>query len=143
MIPLVGLQTGCTTPSQPGDTKWTMIAEIASRRGTYEVLKANPEYAVYFDTTVTALDQLLLKETVSYDDLDAALKKLPVKELQGAEGSLIIRDAVDIYDALLRETLRLKDGTRLRAFAEAIRDGILAGISLAQPTTSATGNDGP
>lgn len=128
--------TGCSSLNGPPDPKWGTIAKVVTRRGTYEAVKAHPEYRVAFELTVAALDNLILREQVDTQDLLAALQKLPVDELRTDDGALLVQDALDLYDALVGDTLRLKDDTQLRAIVIAIRDGLSGGLAMVPDGTS-------
>lgn len=131
------LGNGCGTTDGDRTPDWEVIAKIAARRGTVEALRRHPEYRLAFEATATGLDQLLLQDQVDYQQLHQVLAQLPIKELRGDEGALLVADAIDLYDASLGRVLRLNETSRLRPIAEALRDGIRGGLALTGSSSSA------
>lgn len=110
-------------------TTLNKVSTIGARRGTYETLKRHPEYRPAFEAGVVALDNLLLKETVDYEGLIAALQVLKINEIKGSDGAALLRDVIDVYDALIGDTARKKTPEQLRGWAQAIRDGVSQGLA--------------
>lgn len=109
-----------------------VTAKILARRATYEVLRAKPEYKPAFVATVTAIDALLLDETIDRAAFTLALQNLKIHELKGAEGALIIADILDIIDIAIEDKPLLGEGLpQLRAITKSLSEGIAGGIALA------------
>lgn len=122
------LPTACTTLQRE------VTAKIIARRATYEVLKGHPQYKPAFVASVTAIDSLLLDETINREAFTLALQNLKINELKGAEGTLIIADILDLIDIAIEDKPLLGEGLpRLRELTKSISEGIALGIALATP----------
>lgn len=127
------LSFGCASTPE-GMDRWATLATVLARRGTYEAVKANPSWRGAFEVVSVKIDQLILNDQIDAPKLLAALQLLPIRELKGDEGALIILDAIDLYDGLIRDTLRLPDDKPLvKKIALNLRNGIRAGLYMAQP----------
>jgi hypothetical protein len=136
---------GCTTtrtPQTPEQRAQQLagIANIAAWVGTVEHLKQHPKDRPYFVATEVALAHVLGSTNATPADLAAALQNLPVKELRGPYGAIIIAAVVTISEGVSREPI--EQNVYLRKIIEAIRDGIKGGLAQDSPT-AARGAYGP
>jgi hypothetical protein len=137
---------GCATTQTPQTPEQRAqqlagIANVAAWVGTVEHLKQHPKDRPYFVAAEVALARLVNSANATPADLAAALQALPVKELRGPYGVIIIAAVVTISEgAFSREPI--EQNAYLRKIIEAIRDGIKSGCAQDSPA-GARGAYGP
>lgn len=144
---------GCTTVSTtapdgstnivsvPDVRQLRVVAKSAAYLGTVIWLEglgdqtrvpAHPQDRDKFEMARDALKVLIAGGTFSGEDLKAALQTLPVKELQGGNGSLVVGEAVILWDQYGRQLVGLDKAqvfaTYLLPVAQAIEEGLSLGL---------------
>jgi hypothetical protein len=141
--------TGCTTtpttPPTPEQHAQELagVANIAAWVATVEHLKQKPKDRSYFVAAEAALAQLLNDTNATPAGLAEALSKLPLKELRGPYGAVIVgagATGVTIIKGIARNPI--EQNAFLRKYIEAIRDGIKSGLNQSSPA-GARGVYGP
>jgi hypothetical protein len=125
--------TGCAssnsqTPEQRA-ARVAMVAELAAYSGTTVYLEKHPDKRPYFVAANAALGNLLSSTNVTPAQLAEALQGLPVRELQGSQGSLIVGNAVILYDSLLRENVNMDANVYLRPVITSIHSGLTRALA--------------
>jgi len=127
--------SGCRTPGVPDPNaearrvaQLATVAEMAAFTGTSIRLQAHPDEQARFMAVREMLRLLGGATNVNPAAFSAALKQLPVKELQGPSGELIIGSAIILYDAFAREHVNLDANIWLRPIVEATERGITRGL---------------
>lgn len=110
------------------------VAELAAFSGTQVWLLEHPADRAYFEASAAALDVLLQSGEVSPEKFSAALSKLPIKELQGNEGTLIVGSTMILYDAFLAEHVNLDANIYLRPIIAGVRSGLGRGLTGSAPS---------
>lgn len=131
-LQLMWLFTGCATPgvrSTPADdaksaARVGTVAELAAFTGTSAWLIKHPDDRKYFEASLAAVEVLAANGNASPEKLAAALAQLPIKELQGSEGTLIVGSAVILYDAYVADHVDLDANVYLRPVIDGVRNGL-------------------
>lgn len=124
---LVVLLTGCSIfkPSQPTDAqriaRVSAIAELAAYTGTALRLTDHPEDRAKFQA---ASDSLAASTSNDPAALQRVLAALPVKELKGEKGAVIVGAAVLLYEAELSRLTSIDQTSLAAAVSVSIRSGI-------------------
>ena len=124
--------TGCKTTSGGGRVtpdRVGVVAEVAAYTGATVWLAKHPEDAPKFELARTAIGTLLSSTNVTPADLTRALQGLPIKELRGDQGALIVGNALILYDVMLRDSVNLDANEYLRP----VISGIYGGLNRALP----------
>lgn len=117
--------TGCSTLThQERVANLADISNMAAYVGTGLHLEQAPQDAPYFEAAVKALDKFAGDGEWKPADLAEALKALPVDQLSGSKGAILIVGGVQLYDRAADRLLKLNTGGEVAAVAMAIRDGI-------------------
>jgi hypothetical protein len=114
---------GCSTTDANTVARVAMVAELASYDGATLWLEEHPNDRSRFVAAEVALGYLENDPDVTPEKLRAALKDLPIKELRGRRGSMLMDNAIIIYDGLLAQRTQV-DKLNLRPISSAIRSGI-------------------
>lgn len=131
----LSLTTGCITTADgrkiPDPVVLTAIAQDAAYVGATITLKSNPQYRPEFELTRLALEQLIAAGSGSPSDLQAALAKLPIKELQGQNGAILVQQAVVVLNAARAKLAELDKAQVYSGYVQPIAQGLLAGLDQA------------
>ena len=75
------------------------------------------------------LGALLSSTNISAADFTAVMQQLPVNELKGDQGALIVGNAIILYDALLRDMVNLGANVYLRPIVTGIYNGLTRALA--------------
>ncbi len=134
LLPLA-LLTGCASiGSNPAADaqriqRVSTIAELAAFTGTEYWLKDHPQDRPYFALSLAALDSLLKDRNYDPQALSEALASLPIKQLQGEQGTLIVSAATILYDAYAAEAVNLDKAIYIAPVIAAIRNGLFRALN--------------
>lgn len=120
----IGCKTGETATDAQKAARVATVAQLAAFDGASIWLTSHPDDRQYFEAARTSLKLLLATDTINPADFTAALQGLPIKELQGPNGALIVGSAVILYDAYLRENVNLDANVYLRPVITAVAQGL-------------------
>jgi hypothetical protein len=128
---------GCTTTAD-GQKHLDMalvcpIANGAGQFGTAAALQAYPQYRPAFVAARDGLRLISITNGISADDLASVLKLIPVKQLQGTNGSLLMSGGGVMVFGLLQGEIGKVDKKQLMArdvapLAGCIAAGMTAGL---------------
>lgn len=116
--------------SAPRDTKrLEAIAKLAAFDGTVIYLKKHPESRATFELAHAELTKFVDDNggQLSLGALLNVMDELPVKQLQGEYGAVIVGSAIILFDEFVGDKVEV-DSAQLRPVAVAIRDGIGMGL---------------
>lgn len=127
--------TNIVTKSVPDVAQMCTVAKSASYlglevwiRGIPPTLPAHPQDLQKCITVRNSLKALIAAGTFSAGDLTSALQSLPINELKGDQGSLIVGEAVILWDQYGQQLASLDKAqvfdTYLLPVAQAILDGL-------------------
>lgn len=92
-------------------------------------MKAKPEYRTAFVASVVAIDAVAGNPNATREDFATMLGALPIRELKGAEGALLIADILDGLDAVIGDKPLIGDGLkRVRSFVLSVNEGMREGL---------------
>lgn len=132
LLALLGCATTNTTTVTPDPAariaRMTTVAELAAFTGTSLRLQSHPQDRGIFESALAALDVLVADQNYDPTALQSALAKLPVKELQDGQGTLIVGSALILYDAYARDFVKLDRTTYLLPVINAVRSGMARGL---------------
>lgn len=132
---------GCaTTPQTPEDRARQLgeIAHFAAHVGTVERLKAHPEDRPAFVVAEALLAQVAGDTNATPAQLYDALRGLPVEELEGPYGALVIGAVVSVTQGFSSEPLR--QNVYFNQIVKRIHSGMQSGLKQSAPAnTAATG----
>jgi hypothetical protein len=122
----------------------TGVAKSAAYLGTEIYLQGippgvpgHPEARPAFEAARNSLAALVAAGTFSASDLTAALQNLPVKELQGAQGSLVVGEAVILWDEYGQQLANLDKAKVFPTYILPVAQALLDGLNMALgPATS-------
>jgi hypothetical protein len=130
--------TGCTTTQTgktiPDPTVLRITAQEAAALGGQFWLSNHPQDRQAFILAQTSLKALIATGNGSPAELQSALASLPIKELNGTNGSVIVAGAVVLIDAAGRQLLKLDKAQVWSAYVEPIAQGLAAGLDQALAT---------
>jgi len=135
----VALLTGCQTPpSGVNVARIASIANTAAYMGSALWLVDHPSDRPTFLLVKATLDGLI--QDGQYDPLlfRDALAKLPVKELKGEKGAILIDASVLIFDLAFQEYATTDQATWLKPIMVAVRDGLQRGLDRVPPVLPET-----
>lgn len=118
---------GCSIfkPAQPTETqrieRVAAIAELAAYTGTALRLVDHPEDRPKF---LAASDALAAATTTDPAALQRVLATLPVKELRGEKGAVIVGAAVLLYETELKRLTSIDQSSFVGAVSKSVRSGI-------------------
>jgi hypothetical protein len=148
LIASVALVSGCTTVSNPDNStsrvpdvaQMQAVAQSAAFLGTEIWLNglgdrtrvpAHPDDRTKFVMARDSLRALIAAGTFSSADLKAVLQQLPIKELQGSEGVLIVGEVVILWDRYGRQLASLDKAQVFETYILPVAQSILDGLNLA------------
>jgi len=103
---------------------------------------AHPEARPQFELARTSLRALIAGGSFDGAQLTAALQGLPIQELQGAQGSLIVGEAVILWDQYGQQLARLDKAQIFATYVLPVAKSILDGLDMAlgppSPSSGAT-----
>ncbi len=143
LLPLA-LLTGCASVgSNPAADaqriqRLATIAELAAFTGTQYWLGSHPQDRPYFALSLAALDSLLKDRNYDPQALSTALSGLPVRQLQGDKGALIVSAATILYDGYANEVVNLDQAVYIAPVISAIRNGLFRALNPGQVLQTAT-----
>jgi hypothetical protein len=122
---IIGL-TGCASTKPQTRARLVTVAQLAAFDGTKLTLIHHPEYRAGFELAAQEL------RTMEEGNIDALLlveiiNRLPVKELRGQTGALIVENASIILTSEIGAT-PLEKLNDLKPYVSAIRQGIERGL---------------
>ncbi len=133
LIPL--LLAGCTTTPTgqqvPDVATMQVVARSATYVGTRLWLEANPQDRVKFEAARLGLRALIAAGSFDAQQLTAVLSQLPVKELRGDLGTVVIDTAVVLWDQYGRQLASLDKQQVFNTYVLPVAQSILAGLDLA------------
>lgn len=132
------IPTGCTTTADgrrvPDVVLISAIAQSAASTGTILYLKSHPLDRPKFELARLSLRGLIAAGNGSPADLQAALSSLPISQLSGENGSVIVANAVVILDAAQKKIAELDRAQVWSGFVLPVAQGLLAGLDQALGT---------
>lgn len=130
----VGADGTAVTNSVPDPTILRITAQEAAALGGQFWLAEHPENRPEFELARTSLAALIATGNGTPADLQAALAQLPIKQLEGSSGAVIISGAVVLLDAAGRQLVKLDSKQVWSAYVEPVAQGLLAGLDQALAT---------
>ncbi len=144
------LTPGCASTSSGGSPSYstnavsstpTMAAmQIAAKSAAYLGAKIavdkKPNLKPIFEDVQTGLTALIAAGNFSADDLTTLLKKIPVQELQGDNGNLVIGEAVVLWDQFGHQLISLDKADTFKNYVLPVAQAILDGLNMALPKAS-------
>ena len=92
---------------------------------------AHPQARPQFETARLAVRTLLAAGSFSPADLTAALQALPIKELQGDQGTLVVGEAVILWDTYGQQLANLDKAKVFETYIKPVAQGLLDGLDMA------------
>lgn len=146
----LSLTPGCTTvqtTNPDGTTSTSKVPNVAAMssiaqsavyigttvylNGIPPTVAAHPQDRAAFETARTSLRALIAAGTFSASDLTASLQALPIKQLQGSSGTLIVGEAVILWDQYGQELVSLDKAQVFDTYILPVAKSILAGLDQA------------
>lgn len=127
----VALPACVTHPNVPDVALMQAVAKNAAYVGTRLYLQNQPQKRPGFELARMSLRALIAAGQFSTDDLTKALQSLPIKELQGDTGSVIVGAAITLWDAYGRQLASLDKEKVFKSHVLPVAQSILAGFDLA------------
>lgn len=126
--------TGCVSvggTNQLDVARVSQIAGLAAQMGSTAYLQKNPEARPYFVVVYNSLG--VLDANGNYDPVQfaEALRQLPVRELQGPNGSLYIIAAVFLWDELAQQSVSIDKQLWVAPVLRSVRSGIGRALGIA------------
>lgn len=126
---------GCTTTqtgkSVPDAVVLQAVAQEAASVGATFWMQAHPENRAEFELARTSLRSLVAAGNGSVADLQQALSDLPIKQLSGSSGQVIVSGAVVLIDAAGKELAKLDSAGVWSFYVQPVAQGLLAGLDQA------------
>lgn len=137
ILPLIAaaalFATGCTTTQTGSKTVdpaiLRLVAQEAAAVGSTVWLQGHPNDREAFTLARTSLRALIATGTGSPADLQAALASLPISQLQGSGGAVIVSGAVVLLDAAGRQLTALDSKQIWSGYVLPVAQGLEAGLS--------------
>ena len=127
------LFTGCTTTSTGqkvvDPTVLQAIAQSAASTGSYIYLQSNPQDRDKFVIAQKALQALIASGSGNVAQLQSALSTLPIKQLQGTQGAVIVANAVTLINIASKELTKLDTNQVASVYVLPIAQGLLDGLT--------------
>lgn len=122
----LSLWTGCATTSNDRTAieRIGNVAELAAYTGAALHLVDHPEGAGRIGLAINALDNLASTNGFNAIALSQALSQLPIKELSGEKGHILIGAAVLLYEAELSQLTPIEQPPYVQAVATRVRAGL-------------------
>lgn len=129
---------GCTTTptgqSVPDPIVLRTVSQEAAALGGQFWLVSHPENRNEFELARASLAALIATGNGTPADLQKALAGLPIKQLEGSQGAVLISGAVVLLDAAGRQLIKLDSAQVWSAYVEPVAQGLLAGLDMALAT---------
>jgi len=122
-------QSGCKNTPQLINT--SLVAENAAYFGTVEYLKSHASDRDKFVLAANSVRALIALGSFSHDDLAKALQQLPVQELIGPNGTLVVDEAIMLWDLEGKELIGIDAAQKFNAFVLPVAKATLAGLDRA------------
>lgn len=135
LLAMLAAFTGCKSFTPADSARIASVSKQAATIGTREVLTAHPSYRAEFQEAADELHALASSPTIGVSDLLAIAQRLPVKELKSDTARLSFEGATLFISAIDVPELSADRVAQLQPIAQAIADGIIAGMpSVPAPT---------
>lgn len=109
----------------------TAVSQEAAAVGASLWLSSHPQDRAQFEFARTSLAALVALGNGSPADLQAALSGLPIVQLKGTQGSVIVSGAVVLLDTAGRELAKVDSSKIYDDFVKPVAQGLLAGLDQA------------
>lgn len=130
---LACLLMGCSTVQNPNQTaQLAGIAEVAAYTGTAYYLADHPEKAPLFEASLQALNGLINDNNSDPAAFTKALSALPIKELKGDKGVIVVGAAVILWDTYASQVTTLDQAKKVMPVVIGVRNGLAR--ALVKPT---------
>lgn len=141
LLPIVllslSLNTGCVSPSAKGPNAALVqqgqtlaaIAGVAAYTGCSIDLNDNPDRLVMYKASKVALDSLIKDENYTPYAFRDALSQLPVRQLAGYKGTLMVGSAVRLWDSYKDQVVNLDGSVFIKPILMSVRDGLRDAIN--------------
>jgi len=107
------------------------VAKNATYIGSTYWLKSHPQDREKFELARKSITTLIAAGSFDTAALTTALQNLPIRELQGDTGVLIIGGAIELWDVYGRELGKLDQGKVFETYILPVAQSILTGLDLA------------
>jgi len=128
LLAMLAAFTGCHTLTPADSARIASISKQAATIGTTEILKSHPEWRPQFQEAADELHALAISPTIGVSGLLAIAQRLPVKELKSDTARLSFEGATLLISAIDVPELSAERVAQLQPIAQAIADGIIAGM---------------
>lgn len=132
------LSPGCTTTPTgqtiPDPEVLQVTAQEAAAIGTQLWLGTHPNDRAQFELARTSLSALIATGKGSAADLQAALSNLPIKQLSGTNGSVIVTTAAILISKGGQQLAKLDTAGVWNNYVEPVAQGLLDGLNQALGT---------
>jgi hypothetical protein len=115
---------GCSTVPPNQTAQLAGIAEVAAFTGTAYYLADHPEKAPLFEAAKQALDGLINDGNSDPAAFSKALSALPIKELKGDKGVIVVGAAVILWDTYASQVTTLDQKQKVMPVVIAVRNGL-------------------
>lgn len=130
LILATSLLVGCATTSKDQKLQQVVTAvQLASYTGTTIYLQKHPEQKNAFVLSRDILNSFIKDGKYDPASLHKALEGLPIKELKGENGAIIITSAQILYESYVSGLTDLDKTPALKAIMTAVRDGFDKSLS--------------
>jgi hypothetical protein len=109
------------------------ISGAAAELGAIAYLQKHPEGRIYFEAVVNGLAALDASGNYDPAAFARALQALPVKELKGPEGTLLVGAAIIAWDQLAAESARLDNSAWVKPVLLKVKDGLAKALVQTAP----------
>lgn len=120
--------SGCVTSSTGQKTldveRVARIAGAAAQIGSQAYLQKHPDQLASFVVAYEALGALDASGNYEPAAFAAALQNLPIKELQGPDGSVYVSVALVVWDELATQTATVDKTTWVKPVLKSVRAGL-------------------
>jgi hypothetical protein len=99
-------------------------------------LPAHPEAREQFELARTSLRGLIALGSFSAGDLTTALQTLPIQELKGENGTLLVGEAIVLWDTYGRQLASLDKAQVFEGYIKPVSQAILDGLDMALGTAA-------
>lgn len=106
------------------------VAELAAYTGTALRLVDHPEDRAKFQAAADALAGVTAGDTAA---LQRVLASLPVKELKGEKGAIIVGAAILLYETELKRLTQIDQASAVAVVSKKVRDGIARALAQMPP----------
>lgn len=114
------------------------VARQAAQDATINLTQQHPDWVPYFQTAETDLKALAAAPNPSLNDLLAIVQRLPVKQLKGSTAQLSFEGATLLLSAVDIPQMPATAAADIHVIAQAIADGVAAGLPAAPSTPPPT-----